>query len=44
MADKIKIAVDGEDGTVLSRNPGIRLVTDNDDRAVARASLSFPGL
>ena len=39
MSNEIRITVDGEDGTILSRNPGIRFVADNANWALARVSL-----
>ena len=41
MSNEIRITVDGEDGAILSRNPGIRFVADNSNWALGRVRLLF---
>ena len=43
MSNEIRIIVDGEDGTILSRNSGIRFVAENANWALAGVSLPFFG-
>lgn len=38
MANAIQVSVDGQDGTLVARSHGIRLVPPNDDFALIRVS------